>query len=157
MSATRSRLPFYPPRRRARHSHVRYMPRHTRHEACWTLGGTLYQDVGTQIAPTASAHQQPEPYGEPTHSLTLVKDSPLNRLWKSESMMVNSMHHQAIKRPADCLKPMAYAPEGFVEAVDTRRQVVRARGAVAPGIHGRKQHSGIRARPSARNGARVPS
>ena len=67
------------------------------------LGGTLYQDVGTQIVPTASAHQQPEPYGEPTHSLTLVKDSPLSRLWKSDSMMVNSMHHQAIKRPADCL------------------------------------------------------
>ena len=44
--------------------------------------------------------------------------APLNRLWKSDSMMVNSMHHQAIKRPADCLKPMAYAPEGFVEAVD---------------------------------------
>ena len=82
------------------------------------LGGSLYQDVAAQIAPSAQAHSQPEPYGAPTHSLTIVPDSPLNRLWKSDTMMVNSMHHQAIKRVADCLKPMAYAPEGFVEAVD---------------------------------------
>ena len=84
------------------------------------LGGTLYQDVGTQIAPTASAHQQPEPYGEPTHSLTLVKDSPLNRLWKSESMMVNSMHHQAIKKPADGLQVDGRAEDGIIEAMSAK-------------------------------------
>ena len=63
------------------------------------LGGSLYQDVGT-------------------HRVTLAPASPLERLWGVESMPVNSMHHQAIKRLAESLAPMAFAPEGFVEAVD---------------------------------------
>lgn len=82
------------------------------------LGGSLYQDVGTQVEPGASAHQQPEPYGEPSHRVTLAPGSPLERLWGVEAMPVNSMHHQAIKRLAESLAPMAFAPEGFVEAVD---------------------------------------
>ena len=82
------------------------------------LGGSLYQDVGAQVEPGASAHQQPEPYGEPSHLVTLAPASPLARLWGAEAMPVNSMHHQAIKRLAEGLAPMAFAPEGFVEAID---------------------------------------
>jgi putative glutamine amidotransferase len=91
------------------------------------LGGSLYQDLPTQVAPGASAHEQPEPYDAPTHSIRLAEGLPLAALWRTDSMMVNSMHHQGIKRLADCLEPMAWAPEGFIEAVNMPgRRYVRA-------------------------------
>lgn len=80
------------------------------------LGGTLYQDIPTQHPSAVEHHQQP-PYHMPSHEVTVVKGSPLYKYLKTESLPVNSCHHQAIKVLAPGLEVMAAASDGIVEAV----------------------------------------
>lgn len=80
------------------------------------LGGTLYQDIPTQH-PSDTEHHQKPPYDVPIHSVTLQKGSPLQRLLNSDTLDVNSYHHQAIKTTAPALREMAFSPDGITEAV----------------------------------------
>lgn len=80
------------------------------------LGGNLYQDLPTQKPSNVEHHQTP-PYDIPIHEVKIVENSPLYKLLKTNSLMVNSYHHQAIKEIAPTLKAMAYAPDGLIEAV----------------------------------------
>ena len=61
------------------------------------LGGTLYQDLPTEH-PSAAEHHQKPPYDVPVHSVTLTVGSPLWALLGKDTLAVNSLHHQAIKR-----------------------------------------------------------
>lgn len=79
------------------------------------LKGTLYQDIPSQF-PSDIHHRQKEPYGSPSHSVSLVQDSPLYRLLKKTHLDVNSIHHQGIKDLCPGGKPMAYSPDGICEA-----------------------------------------
>lgn len=80
------------------------------------LGGNLYQDLPAQF-PSSVCHRQPAPYDQPAHLVDLIKGTPLQRLLKKDSLPVNSCHHQGIRNLAPGLQPMAYAPDGLVEAV----------------------------------------
>ena len=80
------------------------------------LGGTLYQDLPIQHPSNIEHHQKP-PYDVPIHDVMIEKDSPLSQCLKTETLSVNSYHHQAVKTLADCLKVMAKAPDGIIEAV----------------------------------------
>ena len=80
------------------------------------LGGTLYQDLPTQITSKEEHHQKP-PYYIPSHNVSIKKDSPLYELLKKEQLAVNSYHHQAVNKVSDRLEVMATAPDGVVEAV----------------------------------------
>ena len=53
----------------------------------------------------------------PVHDVSIVKDSPLYQCLKTERLLVNSYHHQAVKKLAESLKVMAEAPDGTIEAV----------------------------------------
>ena len=80
------------------------------------LGGTLYQDLPKQFGGEV-CHRMVPPYDVQAHEVTLVSGSPLADLLGVEKLGVNSRHHQAIRDLAPCLKPMAMAPDGLVEAV----------------------------------------
>ena len=80
------------------------------------LGGSLYQDLPTEY-PSELQHRQTAPRDEVAHSVEIASPSPLFDIIGEGSMMVNTFHHQAIKRLADGLCPMAYAPDGLIEAV----------------------------------------
>lgn len=80
------------------------------------LGGTLYQDLPLQHSSDIEHHQRP-PYDVPIHDVRIVKDSPLYQCLKTETISVNSYHHQAVKMLADDFKVMAYAQDGIIEAV----------------------------------------
>lgn len=80
------------------------------------LGGTLYQDLPLQH-PSDVPHYMTPPYDKVVHEVYLVPDSPLHALMDSETIGVNSYHHQAVKDLAPGLKVMAYSPDGLVEAV----------------------------------------
>lgn len=81
------------------------------------LGGDLYQDLSTQHADEKEInHLQSPPYDIAVHTVKLV-DSPLAELIKVHEIGVNSYHHQSIKRLAPKLSPMAYSPDGLIEAV----------------------------------------
>jgi len=85
------------------------------------LGGTLYQDLPTQYtAPNgdgAILHTQKSQAHHPSHRVNLAEGSPLRALYGAESVMVNSMHHQAIKKLAPPLTVCATAEDGVIEAV----------------------------------------
>lgn len=70
-------------------------------------GGTLHMDI--------PGHWQSEPSNQVTHSVELVEGSALAELVGSQSMMVNSYHHQAIKELGTGLTPVAFAGD-LVEA-----------------------------------------
>lgn len=80
------------------------------------LGGDLYQDLPTEH-PSEIQHHQAPPYDRPVHTVTLVSDSPIQKLFHKDTLSVNSYHHQAIRTLAPVLRPMAYSNDGLVEAV----------------------------------------
>ena len=80
------------------------------------MGGTLYQDIPTQLE-TDVLHRQKEDKYEPSHPIFVEKDTPLFHLVNKDVMLGNSFHHQGIKRLAMGLKVMARASDGIIEAV----------------------------------------
>ncbi len=83
------------------------------------LGGTLYTDIQAQY-PGAHKHDfYPSwPRSYLAHPVRIEKGSALNRILNLEETWVNSLHHQAIRELAAPLRPVAWAPEGFIEGVE---------------------------------------
>ena len=84
------------------------------------LGGTLYQDIETQI-PGAMRHDYfpgfPRDYL--AHEVSLVEGSRLREAVGVAAMPVNSMHHQAVKSLAPGLLVSARAGDGVIEAIES--------------------------------------
>lgn len=80
------------------------------------LGGSLYQDLGTQLKASFN-HTMCPPYETPCHRVTLEPGKPLRQLLGIDEIPVNSIHHQAIKRLAQSLEVMARSNDGVIEAV----------------------------------------
>lgn len=90
------------------------------------LGGTLYQDINSEI-PSGISHVQKEPKEAPSHTVRVVEGTPLFSLTEKEIIVANSFHHQAIKKLGRGLLPMAYAEDGIIEAVySTEQRYLRA-------------------------------
>ena len=90
------------------------------------LGGTLYQDIPSEI-PTQISHRQNEPKFSPSHSIIVLENTPLFRLMEKERIPANSFHHQAIKTLGDGLEVMALADDNIVEAFYlTEERYIRA-------------------------------
>jgi len=75
------------------------------------LGGTLYQDIPTQVD-TMIKHSGFD------HRIGVEKGSVLYDLFGQDSLTVNSSHHQAVKDPAPGIRITAHAPDGIVEAYE---------------------------------------
>lgn len=86
------------------------------------LGGTLWQDIGTQV-PTAIKHDcfPNEGYARDylAHDVAITPGSRIHAAFDSNSVWVNSMHHQAVKALAPGLLGSAQAPDGLVEAIES--------------------------------------
>ncbi|MES1254449.1 MAG: gamma-glutamyl-gamma-aminobutyrate hydrolase family protein [Acidobacteriota bacterium] len=88
-------------------------------------GGTLFQDIPTEV-PGAIDHSFSVPRHqayELAHEVWLDKDSLLarllgERLADSDTLAVNSRHHQAVKTLAPGFRVSATAPDGVVEAIE---------------------------------------
>lgn len=80
------------------------------------LGGTLYQDIPSEIK-TTLPHRQTEPKDAPSHEVQLLDGAPLKALTGKNRIPANSFHHQAIKRLGEGLRVMAVADDGVIEAV----------------------------------------
>jgi putative glutamine amidotransferase len=83
------------------------------------LGGTLYQDIPLQL-PSQVPHQVSSPADGLIHELTVdasrAAASGVEAALARETPLVNSRHHQGIKDLAAELVPVAWAPDGLVEA-----------------------------------------
>jgi putative glutamine amidotransferase len=82
------------------------------------LGGSLVQDIPSEIA-TGIQHAWPKHDGpEPHHPAKLEADSRLAQLAGSSEVNVNSSHHQSILEAGKNLRVVAHAPDGVIEAVE---------------------------------------
>jgi len=85
-------------------------------------GGTLYQDVATQV-PAALKHDHFPSPANPSrkylaHDITVKQDTRLGAIMGQTVVPVNSMHHQAIKELGRGLVPNCYAPDGIIEGIE---------------------------------------
>ena len=81
------------------------------------LGGTLWQDIPSQVPMSDVCHKAPE--GETAmHSVTVAEGSVLSSLVGTGVFEVNSFHHQAIKAVAPGFSVSAVAADGLVEAIE---------------------------------------
>ena len=81
------------------------------------LGGSLYQDVGTDPC-TELPHSQKEPRDQPTHKVKVEPRSRLAKVLGTDEIEVNSMHHQAVKALGRGLVAVAWAPDQIIEGVE---------------------------------------
>jgi putative glutamine amidotransferase len=84
------------------------------------FGGTLRQDIAADGSPHPPTPAEPEAVLALRHPVELAPGSRLARLYGAEERVVNTIHHQALDRVADALVPVAWAPDGVVEAVEAR-------------------------------------
>jgi len=82
------------------------------------LGGTLFQDVGTDPG-TEISHGQREARDQPTHKVKVKPGSRLAETLGSDEIEVNSMHHQAVKDLGTGLDAVAWAPDSIIEGVES--------------------------------------
>ncbi|OGO42618.1 MAG: hypothetical protein A2Z04_08985 [Chloroflexi bacterium RBG_16_57_9] len=82
-------------------------------------GGSLYQDLPSQH-PSHNDHnwhlKQPRNYR--AHQVSVVPDSKLAKVLGTQSVMVNSLHHQAVKEVAPGFRINAIAPDGVIEGME---------------------------------------
>lgn len=85
-------------------------------------GGALYQDVQAQH-PSAIRHDYYPYTGNYSrdmriHDVMVAQDTRLNHILQDSRVVVNSMHHQGIKRMAAGFIPTSYAPDGLIESIE---------------------------------------
>lgn len=82
------------------------------------LGGDVYQDLPTGYEGQVIAHRQKMPEHYASHSVRLVEGSLLHRLAEGDTIMVNSLHHQAVRHLGEGFVATAFAPDGVIEAAE---------------------------------------
>ena len=83
------------------------------------LGGSLYQDIDTQMEGKHIKHSQDLDRAYASHTVTLEPDSLLADLFNTDTLAVNSFHHQAVKQPSPGFRVTARASDGVIEAVES--------------------------------------
>ena len=81
-------------------------------------GGTLYQDIATQV-PDSLKHRDAAVYDQNFHNIDIMPNSRLAALYpRARRVIVNSIHHQAIKALAPGFQVEALSHEdGLIEAI----------------------------------------
>ena len=85
------------------------------------FGGSLYQDIESQRTRPLQ-HRQSAPATELSHPVKIASKSLLHRIVKTETLRVNSSHHQSVKDVAPSLTASALAPDGIIEAIESSSQ-----------------------------------
>ena len=84
------------------------------------FGGSLYQDINVQYADKQPmCHSQNEERSVTTQTASVVTDSLLYSIVNCNTLPINSIHHQAVKRTADGFRAVAFADDGICEAIES--------------------------------------
>ena len=79
------------------------------------FGGNLFQDI-TNL--TTLQHKQLAPRNYAFHSIKILRDTLLYKIFCKESIRVNSFHHQAINNISPLFKAAARTSDGIIEAIE---------------------------------------
>ncbi len=84
------------------------------------MGGTIYQDIPSQVD-NALDHRMSDDHqarkGD-VHPITVTSGTRLHSLLGRDTMMVNSLHHQAVRDVGEGLRVSAVSPDGIVEGLE---------------------------------------
>lgn len=83
------------------------------------LGGSLYQDINSQIPDSFGHLPKNTMVNNLYHSVKIEEDSRLFNIFNTKELNVNSFHHQAIKKVGTDLKTVAFSSDGIIEAVES--------------------------------------
>ncbi len=83
-----------------------------------TYGGTLYQDLPSDLGTDPELHRQKARGSQVTHDVVVDAGTGLARLTGSGEHPVNSFHHQAVEELGGGLVVTARDSEGLVEAIE---------------------------------------
>lgn len=96
------------------------------------LDGEVDQDIAESFAAAHGAgraaaaaghslikHSQDADRSEPTHTVRISRESVLYSLYKTETLAVNSIHHQAVRTSGRRFSVSAKAPDGVIEAIES--------------------------------------
>lgn len=83
------------------------------------LGGTLYQDIHSQMEGIRIKHDQELERGYASHTVKVDADTLLYKLFQTDTLAVNSFHHQAVKEAAPGFRVCACSSDGVVEAIES--------------------------------------
>jgi putative glutamine amidotransferase len=81
------------------------------------LGGKLIQHVPDYVA-NALAHEQPNPRDEAGHDVFVKEGTLLRQIVGSDTLAVNSAHHQAALDEPDGVVINARSPDGVIEGIE---------------------------------------
>ena len=81
--------------------------------------GALYQDIHVQMEGIRIKHSQDLDRSHASHTVQIEPGTLLHNLFKSETLAVNSFHHQAIQAPAPGFRVCAKATDGVIEAIES--------------------------------------
>lgn len=87
-------------------------------------GGSLYQDIPAQL-PAALRHDYSPAisgWDRPTHDVSVEAGSRLAAVMATAAVATNSFHHQSVKSVAAGFVPVAWAPDGVIEAIEAPDQ-----------------------------------
>jgi putative glutamine amidotransferase len=80
-------------------------------------GGSLVQDIPALVK-SPVMHDEDDSKPAARHLVRIAEDSLIGRLAGRSKMEVNSYHHQAVERPGRNLRPVAFANDDVIEAVE---------------------------------------
>jgi putative glutamine amidotransferase len=83
------------------------------------LGGDLISHIPDRFGAKV-VHRTPDVQAIP-HQVSIAPDSHVGRVYGATSATVQSVHHQAVGRLGDGLKPVAWAEDGVIEAIESER------------------------------------
>jgi gamma-glutamyl-gamma-aminobutyrate hydrolase PuuD len=82
-------------------------------------GGSLFQDIHSQLGRETLKHFQETAEERPTHMIDVEPGTILSEIIGAPSVRVNSYHHQAVKGLAPGFRVSAVAKDGVVEAIES--------------------------------------
>jgi putative glutamine amidotransferase len=82
------------------------------------LGGSLYQDIDDQYPDSIGHTHRNLPRTHIAHRITVDPGSRMETILGTREMMVNSLHHQAIKDPGKGVCITGRAPDGMAELLE---------------------------------------
>jgi len=84
------------------------------------LGGTLHQDIPTEHPSDVTHNVKGKHPERRDHPVDVKPGTVLAEIAQSETLQVNSRHHQAVEKLAPGVRVSAVAPDGLIEAFETR-------------------------------------
>ncbi len=84
------------------------------------LGGSIYQDIH-EAMPNCNIikHSQDLPREYASHSVSISKDSILQHIFQTDTLYVNSFHHQAVHEAGPHMRVSAVSADGVVEGIES--------------------------------------